>query len=57
MSNTQKQPNCFDCIHRNIMETSHEWIECKCKADGEWHDIYHPYCKNYEERKDNENEQ
>lgn len=32
---------CFDCIYQNIIETSHEWIDCKCKNDGEWHN---PYC-------------
>lgn len=58
MSNTtQKQPNCFDCVHRNIMETSHEWIECKCKCDSTWQNPFFPHCTNYEEdRKENEDE-
>ena len=33
--------SCFTCIHQNIMETSDEWIECKCKLDGVWRD---PFC-------------
>ena len=33
---------CFDCKHRNIHETEHEWIECHCKCDGRWHNPYRP---------------
>lgn len=32
--------SCFGCIHQNIMETSHEWIECKCRLDGQWHNPF-----------------
>lgn len=28
---------CYDCKHRRIIETSHEWLECKCKRDDQWH--------------------
>lgn len=52
---------CFDCEYRNIIETEHEWIECKCRADGRWHSPYAPAgynngnCPNYskDERKYN----
>lgn len=39
---------CFDCVHQNIIETSHEWIECFCKVDGRSHSPYRPNCNNYE---------
>ena len=49
---------CFDCVHRKIMETSHEWIECHCQMDGRWHNPYSPElfreCKNYEKENNNE---
>ena len=38
---------CFDCKHRRIHETSHEWIECLCKLDSKWHDVYKG-CDKYE---------
>lgn len=43
---------CFDCKHRRIIETAHEWIECHCKVDGRWHNPYTPHyakeCENWE---------
>lgn len=45
---------CFDCVYRNIMETSHEWIECHCKKDGRWHNPFSPNiggeCENYQRK-------
>lgn len=32
--------SCFGCIHQDIRETSHEWIECKCGLDGQWHNPF-----------------
>ena len=26
--------SCFTCLYQDIVETSHEWIECFCKAKG-----------------------
>ena len=34
--------DCFTCRFQNIQETSHEWIECKCKLDGKWHNPFRP---------------
>ena len=50
---------CFECKHQNIMETSHEWIECRCKKDGKMHNPYRPMvmlteCPNFEKEEDNE---
>lgn len=33
---------CFDCRFKNIYETTHEDIECKCKCDGTYHNPYRP---------------
>lgn len=32
--------SCFTCKYQNIFETSHEWLDCKCKiGDGKFHSI------------------
>lgn len=40
--------SCFGCKHEHILETSHEWIECKCQLDGKMHDIF-VGCDKYEQ--------
>ena len=49
---------CFDCRFQNIYETTHEWIECKCKKDGTKHNPYRPMvmikdCPNWQKEDDN----
>ena len=45
---------CFDCVYRDIRETSHEWLDCFCKADGKKHNPCRPLvffdkdCPNWE---------
>lgn len=31
---------CMNCIHASgVVETSDEWLQCKCELDGRMHDV------------------